>query len=224
MSNFGLHMLTRAQLREAQADAVKKLAFVRETIKNIPEAYIPFTRLQEISFLEQRVREYQSESVRRRKPDTPVNIFYSYTRSDTELLVELDGHLSDLKRETPLEIFWDRDLEAGSEWHPEINDELKNADVILLLVSPRFLASRYCRQVELPAALELHDCGLTNAVPVILYPCAWQETGLGRLQAVPRGGNPVTEWADRNAAWLEATRAITSLVSRIRLGEPPAAE
>lgn len=216
-------MLTRAQLRDAQADAVKKLAFVRETIKNIPEAYIPFTRLQEISFLEQRVREYQSELARRRKPDTPVNIFYSYTRSDEKMLVEFDEHLSELKNNAPVEIFWDHDLEAGVEWHPEIKDELKNADMILLLVSPGFLASRYCRQVELPAALELHDCGLTNAVPVILCPCAWQETGLGRLQAIPRGGKPVTEWADRNAAWGEAARAITSLVSRIRLGEPPVA-
>jgi hypothetical protein len=223
MSSFGLHTLTRSQLREAQADAVKKLVFVRGTIKNIPDAHVPFPRLQEISFLEQRVREYQTELARRRKPDTPVRIFYSYSRSDELLLVELDAQLSGLKSEAPLEIFWDRDLEPGVEWHPEIKDELKDADVVLLLVSPQFLASRYCQQVELPAALDLHDCGLASAIPVILRPCAWQETALGRLQTIPRSGKPVIEWTERNDAWAEAARSIASVVNHIRRGDPPAA-
>jgi hypothetical protein len=223
MSSFRLHTLTRSQLREAQADAVKKLAFVRATIKNIPEAYVPFPRLQEISFLEQRLREYRSELARRRKPDAPVRIFYSYARSDEGLLVELDGHLSGLESEGPVEIFWDRDREPGVERHPEIKDELKDADLVLFLASPQFLASRYCRHVELPAVLELHDCGLTTAVPVILRPCAWQETPLGRLQAMPRDGRPVIEYAERGEAWAEVTRAISSVVSLIRQGNPPTA-
>lgn len=216
-------MFTRAQLREAQADAVKKLAFVRETIKNIPEAYVPFPRLQEISFLEQRVREYQSELARRRKPDTPVRIFYSYTRSDEKLLIELDEHLSELKSEGPVEIFWDRDLEPGVEWHPEITDELKDADLVLFLASPQFLASRYCQQVELPAVLDLHDCGLATAIPVILSPCAWQETSLGRLQAIPRNGKSIIEYAERRDVWMEVTRDISSAVNHIRQGNSPTA-
>jgi hypothetical protein len=223
MASFGLHMLNRSQLRDAQADAIKKLAFVRETIKNIPDAHIPFTRLQEISFLEQRVSEYRSELARRRKPDTPVNIFYSYTRTDEEMLVELDEHLSEFKSEVPVGVFWDRNLEAGIEWHSEIKDELKEADVVLLLVSPDFLASRYCRQVELPATLDLHASGLASAIPVILRPCAWQETALGRLQAIPRGGRPIIEWAERDDAWTEAARAITSVINHIRHGDLPAA-
>ncbi|MDT5268275.1 MAG: hypothetical protein QOH49_461 [Acidobacteriota bacterium] len=223
MASFGLHMFTRAQLRDAQADAVKKLAFVRDTIKNIPDAYVPFTRLQEISFLEQRVREYRTELGRRRKPDTPVKVFYSYTRSDEEMLIELDEHLSEFKGEAQVEIFWDRDIEPGREWHTEIKDELRAADAVLLLVSPDFLASRYCRQIELPAALDLHDCELASAIPLVLRPCAWQETVLGRLQAIPSGGKPITEWAERDDAWAEAARAINSVINRIRHGDLPAA-
>lgn len=218
MTGFGLHNLDRAQLREAQADAVKKLAFVKETVKNIPAEYVPFTRLQEISFLEERVREYQTELARRRKPHTPVRVFYSYTQTDRELLMELDEQLSVLKREAPIQTFWDGDLEPGVEWHPEIKDELKNADVVLFLVSPQFLASRYCQQVELPAALDLHDCGLTVAIPIVLRPCAWQETALGRLQAIPRGGKPIIEWTELGEAWAEAAREVSSIVNRIRQG------
>lgn len=223
MAAFGLHTLTRGQLRAALLDASQKLAFVRETIQNIPEAHIPFPRLQEISFLEQRVREYQLELARRWTLHTPVHIFYSYSRSDGSLLVELDEQLSGLKSESPVEVFWDRDLEPGVEWHSEIKDELRDADVVLLLVSPAFLASRYCRQVELPAALDLHDCGLASAIPIILKPCTWQETALGRLQAIPRGGKPVVELAEQGDAWAEAVREISSVTQRIRQGEvnPP---
>ncbi len=219
MAAFGLHTLNRAQLRAALLDASKKLTFVRETIQNIPEAHIPFPRLQEISFLEQRVSEYQVELARRWTPQAPVRIFYSYSRSDSSLLVELDEQLSGLKSEVPIEVFWDRDLEPGIEWHSEIRDELRDADVVLLLVSSEFLASRYCRKVELPAAFELHDCGLASAIPVILSPCAWQETALSRLQATPQGGKPVVEWTEREAAWAEAARDISSVVNRIRQGE-----
>jgi TIR domain-containing protein len=222
MADVDLSMFTRTQLREAQADAIKKLAFVKETIKNIPEAHIPFPRLQEISFLEQRIREYQAELARQRKPEMPVHVFYSYSRSDEALLVELDEHLSELKRDGPLEIFWDRDLQPGIEWHSEIKDELKEADVVLLLVSPEFLASRYCRQVELPATLDLHDCGLTSAIPIILRPCSWHETSLGRLQALPRGGKPVIQWTDRTEAWADTASKISTVIQRIRQGNSTA--
>jgi hypothetical protein len=148
-----------------------------------------------------------------------VHIFYSYSRSDESLLVELDEQLSQLKSEVPVEVFWDRDLEPGIEWHSEIRDELRDADVVLLLVSSEFLTSRYCRKVELPAALDLHDCGLASVIPIILRPCAWKETMLSRLQATPRGGKPVVEWAERGDAWAEAAREIASVINRIRQGE-----
>lgn len=218
MAAFGLHTLKREQLRAALLDAWQKLTFVRETIQNIPEAHIPFPRLQEISFLEQRIREYQMELARRWTPHTSVHMFYSYSRNDESLLVELDEHLSLLKSEAAVKVFWDRDQEPGIEWHTEIRDELRDAEVVLLLVSPDFLTSRYCRQVELPAALDLHDSGLACTIPIILKPCAWQETVLGRLQAIPRDGKPIVERTEREEAWADAAREISLLVNRIRQG------
>src|SRR5258708_37035897 len=153
-----LHILEPRQLREALIDAFEKLIFVRESIENIPAPYVPFPRLQEISFLEGRVADYHLELARRRTVDTPVRIFYSYSRRDESLLVELNEHLLKLNGDAPIELFWYRDLSPGAERHPETVNGLREADVVLLLVSPDFLVSRYCQQVELSTSLTLHNC------------------------------------------------------------------
>jgi hypothetical protein len=216
MASFGLQELTRGQLREVFLDAVKKLDFVKQTVRNIPEAHIPFPRLQEITFLEQRIKEYREEIALRWSRNVPAHIFYSYSRHDLPLMTELDDRLSELRNEGLVKTFWDRCMEPGSEWHSETTEELKDADIVLFLVSPDFLVSRYCQQVELPKTLELHNYGLARAIPIILRSCEWHDTPLGRLQAIPGGGVPVVEWSCRNEAWGEVARSIHSVVDQVR--------
>ena len=216
MSAFNLAGLSRGQLRAALSDAARKLTFVKETVRNVPEAYIPFNRLQEISFLEQRIGEYKAELMRRFAGAAPANVFYSYSRRDEPLMAELDEQLSGMRSEGRIKTFWDRDIGPGREWHSEITEELQEADVVLLLVSDDFLTSRYCQQVELPAAIEMHDQGLVRAVPIILRPCEWQGTQLGRLQAIPRNGRPVTECADRMEAWAEVTQGVLTAINEVK--------
>lgn len=213
-----LHILEPSQLRKALIDAFEKLAFVRESIENIPAPYVPFPRLHEISFLEGRVADYHLELARRRTVGTPVRIFYSYSRRDESPLVELNDHLLRLKGDTPIEIFWYRDLSPGAERHPETVTRLEEADVILLLVSPDFLVSRYCQQIELPTSLTLHNCGLAVVIPVIIRECSWQETALARLQAISAGA-PICESKDREAAWAEAAGSIFQMINLTRTGQ-----
>jgi len=215
-----LHEFTKSQLRELLSDAAAKLAMVKETVQNIPEAHIPFARLQEIAFLEQRLREYRAELARRWTSTTPVSVFYSYSHHDYDLLVELDEGLSGLKGEGLIEIFWDRRIAAGQDWHTEITEELRAADIILALVSPDFLASRYCGQVELPAAMALHNDGLARVVPVIMRHCAWQQTPLGRLQSLPSGGRPVMDWPDSASVCAKIADHIRIVVNQVRQTNP----
>jgi hypothetical protein len=46
---------------------------------------------------------------------------------------------------------------AGEEWGRAIDDNLEVADVILLLVSPDFIAPDYCYDIEMKRAPERHD-------------------------------------------------------------------
>jgi hypothetical protein len=52
----------------------------------------------------------------------------------------------------------------------ELADQLNTAHVILLLVSPDFLASDYCYEIEMARALERHERGEAVVVPIIIRP------------------------------------------------------
>ncbi len=83
-------------------------------------------------------------------------IFISYSHRDERLRGRLEVHLKLLQREGLIETWQDRDIEAGEEWKRKIDENLERADIIILLISPDFLASEYCYEKEMRRALELH--------------------------------------------------------------------
>jgi len=80
------------------------------------------------------------------------------------------------------------------------------------MVSPDFLASDYCYDVEMKRALERHERGEARVIPVILRPVHWQEAPLGYLQALPNNAKPVTVWSDREEAWRGVVEALSHAV------------
>jgi internalin A len=89
----------------------------------------------------------------------PFEVFISYSHKDEELRKKLETHLSLLKRRGVIGAWQDRRIGAGQEWAGEIDKHLNRAAVILLLVSPDFLASDYCYDLEMKRALERHSAG-----------------------------------------------------------------
>src|SRR6266702_1580473 len=73
-----------------------------------------------------------------------LNIFFSYAHEDEVLRKELEKQLSILRWLGLITEWYDRDIHAGTEWEHEINAHLDTAQIILLLISPDFLASPYC--------------------------------------------------------------------------------
>lgn len=74
----------------------------------------------------------------------PVEIFCCYARKDQELLNALKTHLFPLQRQQLIRIWNDTNITPGTIWKEEINKNLNSANIILLLVSPDFMASEYC--------------------------------------------------------------------------------
>lgn len=50
------------------------------------------------------------------------------------------------------------------------------------------------------------------ALPVILRPCAWKHTAVGKLQALPKDGEPITTWLNQDAAFLTVIESIIQVV------------
>ena len=135
-------------------------------------------------------------------------VFFSYSHKDEALRDQLETHLSMLKRQGFIETWHDRRITAGEPLDAAINGNLERADVVLLLVSPDFLASDYCYDKEMKRALARHEASQCTVIPVILRPCDWYDAPFGGLLAAPKDGKPITQWPDLDAAFLDVTQAI----------------
>ncbi|QLQ24890.1 MAG: TIR domain-containing protein [Dechloromonas sp.] len=142
----------------------------------------------------------------------PLSLFYSYSHRDEAFREELEAHLAYLRRGKLIAEWHDRMIGAGDEWKQQIDHSLATADIVLLLVSADFIASDYCWGEEMTKALARHERGEARVIPVILRPCRWERTPLGRLQAVPKNARPVSEWPNRDAAFEDIASAIERTV------------
>jgi len=118
-------------------------------------------------------------------------IFVSYSKQDVDTLEKgLIVSLKNLERQSKINIWYDKELKGGDEWDTEIKNQLQKADVILLVVSPDFIATDYIWDVEIKKALERHDKGEATVIPIILRHCDWtgEATPFSKLNAIPSKG------------------------------------
>jgi hypothetical protein len=92
---------------------------------------------------------------------------------------------------------------------------MESADVILLLVSPDFVASDYCWDVEVARALERHQAGQAVVVPVILRPTYLDGAAFMTLQALPEDAKPISQWPNADEAWVSVARGLATVCERI---------
>ncbi len=145
-----------------------------------------------------------------------IEIFYSYSHRDEALKDKLVVHLAGLRRKGIITEWHDRMIAAGTEWKGQIDAHLDSAHVILLLVSPDFLASNYCWDVEVKRALERHEKREAHVIPVILRHTAdWTDAPFGKLQALPRDGKPVRSWSDEDEAFVDVAQGIRKVVESL---------
>jgi hypothetical protein len=137
-----------------------------------------------------------------------IKLFFSYSHVDEAMRNELEIHLTMLKRSGLIDSWHDRRIIAGKDLDSEISQHLEEADVILLLLSPHFLASDYCYESEAQRALERNDTGTAVVIPVILQPCDWLSSPFCKLRATPKDGKPVAKFPNINDAFLEVTQDI----------------
>ncbi|MWB79870.1 TIR domain-containing protein [Pseudooceanicola sp. 216_PA32_1] len=150
-------------------------------------------------------------------------VFISYSHKDEQLRNELEVHLTMLKRQGLIEPWHDRRLLAGDKLDRSIDEELNRADIFLLLISPDFIASDYCYEIEKGRALERHQEGTARLISVILRPCEWQETALGEFLVTPTDGKPISKWPDRDEAFQDVVKAIRKAVQQTGAAPSPTA-
>jgi hypothetical protein len=139
--------------------------------------------------------------------------FISYSHRDEKALERLHTHLATLRREKKIVAWYDREILAGDDVDDEISSSLRDSQIFLALVSPDFLASNYCYEREMAKALERHAEGSLRVVPIILEPCDWKSTPLGKLKALPKDGKAISTWTNENVAYLDVVTELRRISS-----------
>jgi internalin A len=147
----------------------------------------------------------------------PKKIFVSYSHNNTVWLGKIKSHLSGLRRKNLIKDWTDQEIQAGEKWNEKIIDELKKADIVILLLSADFIASDYIWEVELKKVLDNRK----TIIPIYIESCDLAaipnfngtEEKISNFEIIPKDENgklrPINLWANE-------AEALTKVASRIR--------
>lgn len=145
------------------------------------------------------------------------SIFISYSHKDEEWKDQVVMHLRVLEMEGMLDVWDDRRIEAGDDWHAEIDNAIRAASIAILIISANFLTSKFILDDEVPKLLERRIKEGVRVIPVIIKPCAWtQVKWLSQIQARPKDGNPLSAGNEHqiNADLAELANEIGRIIKR----------
>ena len=141
-----------------------------------------------------------------------IKVFCCYAREDEKFLSRLRAHFKPLERNGVIEVWYDGKISPGTKWETEIHKRLNTAQIILFLVSPAFIDSDYCYDVEVREAVMRHEKGEARVIPIILRPVDWRETPFGQLQALPKNAKPLISGRNIDQAILNVVSGIKNVV------------
>ncbi|MCI5146687.1 MAG: TIR domain-containing protein, partial [Candidatus Electrothrix sp. AR3] len=119
-------------------------------------------------------------------------------------------------------LWLDGRLTPGDSFREVIAEKVTDAQLILLLVSENFLASRFSYEEELRRALAKQQGGTAKVVPIILNKCDWKNSWFAGFQVLPSNARPLEEWRNIHEGLLNIAQGITVAVRELaeKISEP----
>ncbi|MBI4755482.1 MAG: SUMF1/EgtB/PvdO family nonheme iron enzyme [Betaproteobacteria bacterium] len=133
----------------------------------------------------------------------PYHVFVGYSSHDEPLKDQLLDHLALLRRDGVVASWEARPLDGAPGWRQDIEPALARSQLSLLLVSPTLFVSDFMGSAELARLLQRSERDETRVVPIVVKPCQWHRTQIGRLPALPGDGRQIAAMDEhaRAAAW-----------------------
>jgi SIR2-like domain/TIR domain len=139
-----------------------------------------------------------------------IEVYISYAPEDHEIQERLQKHLCVIDY-PGLKIAWsDGKIGPGQERKQIIEERLKNAQVILLLVSVDYLSSikKSNIKIEMTRAVQRHHQGEARVIPIIVKSCPWKYAPFANLGVLPSDGKPIDLALNTDQILLEVAEAI----------------
>jgi tetratricopeptide (TPR) repeat protein len=120
-------------------------------------------------------------------------VFISYSHKDEKWKDLLMKHLGVLRDQGLINIWQDRDIEAGADWHTNIQDAMKSASIAVIIITGNSLTSQYILHDEVSPLLERRRGEGVRIFPLIAEPCAWQTVNwLRQMNLRPTDARPLS--------------------------------
>jgi hypothetical protein len=146
-----------------------------------------------------------------------IEVFYAYAPEDQSWVQELEKHLRLLQRQGLISTWHPRLIAAGEDWQHVTDSHFRKASIILLLISPDFLASDYCYSYEMKQALGREREKGVCVIPILLRPVDWQRAPFAHLSPLPSDATFLTEWTNLDRAFAEVTAGIRRAIENLSL-------
>lgn len=151
------------------------------------------TQLEEQDLVEsQRIE----QDIKTQSKDKPVRntVFISYSRRDARWLEMVKTHLKPFERDGRIKRWDDTEIKSGQLWKTEIEKAIGSAQVVVLLVSPEFLASDFIANNELPPLLVAAETEGATILSVIIKPCNFADAeNISKYQAINPPAKPLAK-------------------------------
>ncbi|MEA5447565.1 toll/interleukin-1 receptor domain-containing protein [Leptolyngbya sp. CCNP1308] len=140
-----------------------------------------------------------------------ISLYFSYAPADEVLQAQLANHLTLLERQGVITSWSQRQTLPGDDRDQIVNQQLNTADIILLLISANSLADDTCYDLEIQRAIERYQAGKARVIPILLRPVDWAGLPFSQLEVLPKNHQPVTTWANPDAAFQEIAEGIRAI-------------
>jgi len=143
-------------------------------------------------------------------------IFVSYSSKDRAYLDQLCSHLELYRKAEQIDYWSDLMLSPREEWNQQIEDEMKRANILIMLLSPDYFATSYIVDKEIPLAQALQEdpAQRKQVYWILLRPCSYEAfpdvakypiyplkekevgSGIARQKAISEQPNQDREWVN----------------------------
>lgn len=150
----------------------------------------------------------------------PLKVFLSYSHKDRQACEELQKHLTPLEDSGLIKVWVDSRTPAGDDWEKPIEDNLNAAEIIILLLSPNFANSPYCKKIEMKRACERADNREARLIPILYDHFKWEAyPQIEKRKLLPLDARPVVDWGEnRNRVWKATIDKIEEIANGLRNG------
>jgi hypothetical protein len=150
-------------------------------------------------------------------PAEGIEVFFLYADVDEDkrLVDKLERHLAAMQKQRLITTWNKGKLGPGEDETSALRAHMDRAKIILLMVSPDFMALHYLDGTEVEQAMEKRKKG-TIVIPVLLRPTDYRGAPFEGLMPLPPNRKPVAEWSSADSALYDVTLEIRKVVEGLK--------